>query len=142
MTTLDAAYRALDDVTLEFGRLTALQGEHDRNNGTGRHDYGKQADQAAAAARRARRKNKLTWRHVLAEHYWSAITQADNGQLRKALVSLAAHALLWIAALDRRPAQAALPDASAVAGTALPQPSGAPSPAPENPRPPETPPCP
>ena len=132
----------LGDVLLEFARLDAIQGEHDRRNGTGRHEYGRQAEQTAAAARRSRRVGKLTWRHVLAEHYWATLAQGDNGQLRKALISLAAHALLWIAALDRRQAQAALPGDSAAAGAPLPQPSGAPSPAPENPHPQETPPCP
>ena len=102
-TDTDAGAHVLGDVLLEFARLDAIHGGHDRSNGTGRHDYGKQADQAAASTRRARRKDKLTWRHVLAEQFWSAITQSDNGQLRKALISLAAHALLWAAAIDRRP---------------------------------------
>lgn len=127
-----AMYRAIDDVALEFGRLSAIHGAHDRPNGTNRHDYGKQAEQAAAAVRRTRSAGKLTWRRVLAEHYWSALAQSDDGQLRRALISLAAHALLWAAAIDRRPQQAA----------ADPQPSGAPSPAPENPHSQETPSCP
>lgn len=121
MTTLDAAHRAIDDVALEFGRLAAVQGEHDRRNGTNRHDYGAQAEQAAATARRARRKGKLTWRHVLAEQYWAVLTQTDNGQLRRALISLAAHALLWAATIDRRHQD-----------TAAPASSGATSPAPEH----------
>lgn len=109
-TDKDAASRVLGDVLLEFARLDAIQGEHDRRNGTSLHDYGNQADQAATSARRARRKGKLTWRHVLAEHYWGALAQTNNGQLRRALISLAAHALLWAAALDRRPAPTAQRD--------------------------------
>jgi|SRR6185437_4019678 len=114
----------VEDTQTEFARAAVLLGEHDRRDGTGRHDYGTQAEQAAFSARRARGKNKLTWRHLAAELYWATIAESDERVLRERLLRLAALALLWASAIDRRSQQ----KASAPSKT-----SGAPSPAPENP---------
>lgn len=127
----DAAPHVLGDVLLEFARLDALHGAQDRRNGTSHHDYGEQARQAAFSARRARTKGKLTWRHILAEQYWAVLAHNGNATLRDRLIQLAAHALLWAAALDRR----AQERGALVHGAAAPPPSGAPSPAPEHPHP-------
>ena len=93
-----------DDLIAELARLTQIYGSTDRRNGTSEHDYAAQARQAAAAVRRAQRKKTLSWRHVLAERYWAAIAQPSAPELRRLLVELAAYALLWAAALDRRAA--------------------------------------
>jgi len=116
----------VEDAQTEFARAAVLQGEHDRRDGTGWHDYGNQAEQAAFSARRARSKNKLTWRHLVAELYWATVAESNERLLRERLLRLAALTLLWASAIDRR-AQQASP-----AAAATPQTSGAPSPAPEH----------
>lgn len=94
--------RAVDDLLAEFVRLTDIYAATDRRNGTNQHDFSRQARQASGAVVRAREKGKLAWRHVLAERYWAVLAETGNTELRRQLVSLAAHALLWAAALDRR----------------------------------------
>jgi|SRR5581483_6937085 len=113
------------DALTEFARAAVLADEHDRRNGTSRHDYGNQAEQAAFSARRARRNNKLTWRHLVAELYWAILAESSDRALRERLLRLAALALLWASAIDRRAAKTNAP-------AATPPASGAPSPAPEN----------
>src|SRR5690348_1960192 len=95
----------VQDAQTEFARAAVLQGEHDRRDGTSWHDYGSQAEQAAFSARRARRKNKLTWRHLLAEPYWATLAETSDKALRERLLRLAALALLWVSAIDRRAAK-------------------------------------
>jgi hypothetical protein len=116
----------VEDVLTEFARVVVLQGEHDRRDGTSRHDYGNQAEQAAFSVRRARGKTKLTWRHLLTELYWAALAETSDKALRERLLRLAALALLWASAIDRRAAKTN-------PLVATPQASGAPSPAPEHP---------
>lgn len=110
MSAFETAPAVVADVLAEFGRLAEAYGTTDRRNGTNAHDFGQRAEQAARAVVRARQKGKLSWRHVLAEQYWAALAESDRATLRRRLVGLAAHALLWAAALDRRL------DAAAVGG--------------------------
>lgn len=48
---------------------------------------------------------QLTWRLLLLEGVFATVAEADAGRLRRALVRLAAVAVAWIEAIDRRTAR-------------------------------------
>ena len=47
-----------------------------------------------------------TWRHILTEEVWEAFAEKDSARLRAELVQVAAAAVNWIEAIDRRQAKA------------------------------------
>lgn len=44
----------------------------------------------------------LTWRHILAEEMFEALAESDPAKLRAELVQVAAVAVQWVEAIDRR----------------------------------------
>lgn len=69
---------------------TGKPGDHLRAMAAKRH-----TDAAAEAG-------TLTWRDVLAEEWCEALAETDPGLLRAELVQVAAVAVAWVEALDRR----------------------------------------
>ena len=68
----------------------------------------------------AAKKGTLSWRHILEEEYREALAESDPAKLRIELVQVAAVAVSWVEAIDRRlttapaiPAPEGLPDSSA-----------------------------
>jgi hypothetical protein len=55
----------------------------------------KDCDQAAASG-------KLTWRHILQEEVAEAAAEEGPAELRRELIQVAAVAVAWVEALDRR----------------------------------------
>lgn len=45
-----------------------------------------------------------TWRHVLAEEFAEAMAESDPARLREELIQVAAVAVAWVEAIDRRTA--------------------------------------
>ena len=64
---------------------------------------------AIALANMARRKadahaeaGDLTWGHILEEEFWEALAESDPVRLREELIQVAAVAVAWVEAIDRR----------------------------------------
>jgi hypothetical protein len=47
---------------------------------------------------------RLTWSHLLYRRMWDALAEVDPARLRGLLLRLAASAVRWVAAIDRRSA--------------------------------------
>lgn len=99
----------LDEVEAERIRQDAKWGEQNHENGTGTLSDGaphsevidimkhtkKRCDEAAA-------EKTLTWEHILTEEYFEAMAETDPKLLRAELVQVAAVAVSWIEAIDRK----------------------------------------
>ncbi|GGP06721.1 hypothetical protein GCM10012278_31600 [Nonomuraea glycinis] len=112
----------LAEVAAERARQDETHGVQELPDGTG-------GGAAAAEAGTARRETDaaagagtLTWRHILMEEVLEALAETDPDRLRAELVQVAAVAVKWTQALDRRqampetPAQPALPETLARSG--------------------------
>lgn len=62
------------------------------------------ADLARAGCDQARDDNRITWRHILEEEVREAFAEKDPALLRAELVQVAAVAVKWIDAIDRKEA--------------------------------------
>ncbi|GAA3151598.1 hypothetical protein [Nonomuraea salmonea] len=71
-------------------------------DGTGGHDAVAAADEAREETDAAAREGALTWRHILAEEVMEAFAEHDPQRLRGELIQVAAVAVKWVQALDRR----------------------------------------
>jgi hypothetical protein len=96
--------RALGDVAAERAAQDALWGMQVLPDGTGADGAAAESDRARLETETASRAGTLTWRHVLAEEVLEAFAESDPKRLRAELVQVAAVAVKWIQALDRRPA--------------------------------------
>lgn len=94
--------RILSDVIYERQRQHARWGRQSHPDGTG----GMSAVLAREAAQREcddlTVSGLLTWRAILAEEVAEAFAEVDQDRLREELVQIAAVAVQWIEALDRR----------------------------------------
>ncbi|MEU4575743.1 NUDIX domain-containing protein [Nonomuraea sp. ATR24] len=112
--------KVLAEVAAERAAQDARFGMQALPDGTG----GAAAAEAAGAARRetdeAARDGALTWRHILMEEVLEAAAESDPEPLRAELVQVAAVAVKWLQALDRRDGPATEPGrgAGAAAGPA------------------------
>ena len=94
--------RVLSDVIAERQRQHARWGVQSHPDGTGglaavlaREAAQRECDQLSVAT-------LLTWRAILAEEVAEAFAEVDQDRLREELVQVAAVAVQWIEALDRR----------------------------------------
>ena len=96
---------ALRAVAAERERQKAIHGQQNLPDGTG--DPWDEAERDAARVRcdRATLGGSLTWRHVLEEEMAEAMAETDATALREELLQVAAVAVQWVEALDRRIAQ-------------------------------------
>lgn len=94
--------RVIDSVLAERNRQDAKWGEQNHPDGTGiggddvRRDVMTSLCQAAAAS------GSVTWRHILDEEVAEAFAEPDPAKLRAELVQVAAVAVAWIEAIERR----------------------------------------
>jgi hypothetical protein len=95
-------FRVLEDVAAERARQRARYGAQALPDGTGgtfraagRRLSQRRCDRATAAGR-------VTWAHVLEEEVSEVLAETDAELLRAELVQVAAVAVQWIEALDRR----------------------------------------
>jgi hypothetical protein len=95
--------KVLDDVWEERARQHAKWGEQNLPDGT--RNGGSRLvlrEQARNACERAARENRLTYAHVLEEEFYEVLCEEDLDSLRTELVQLAAVAVQWVEAIDRR----------------------------------------
>lgn len=92
---------AMLSIVRERERQDEMWGEQNHPDGTGRF-LAKHALWARQATERATEDGSLTWRHILWEEVGEAFAESDPVALRKELAQVAAVALAWIEAIDRR----------------------------------------
>ena len=94
---------ALVLVARERGRQDAVHGENrDFPDGTGGGVALLDLETARDEYERAVRHNRLTWWHILDEEVQEVRVETDREKLKRELVQVAAVALAWVEALDRR----------------------------------------
>lgn len=92
----------LGDITEERERQDAKWGEQNHPDGTGGTTMVMLADLRRDVADRAAKAGALTWKHILAEEVYEAFAESDVDKLRTELIQVAAVAVGWVEALDRR----------------------------------------
>ena len=93
----------LDDVHDERRRQDRKWGEQNHPDGTKSDPVSEaHADCIRHRADEAARAGTLTWRHILDEEVAEAFAEDDPARLREELVQVAAVAVGWIEAIDRR----------------------------------------
>jgi hypothetical protein len=92
------------DVRREREAQDAKWGQQNHPDGTGP-EYGVGQDQADAwreVCQLAAANGTLTWRHVIQEEFFEALAEDDPDKLRTELIQVAAVAMTWAEAIDRR----------------------------------------
>jgi len=93
---------ALNAVSVERHAQDQKWGVQNHPDGTGA-GYSKElADTAREATQIAAENGFLTWRHILTEEFYEAIAECRVDQLRTELIQVAAVAVAWVEAIDRR----------------------------------------
>jgi hypothetical protein len=107
----DAApqHAALAEVAAERARQDKTFGEQNHRDGTGLPIYQHSANRYRDQAQRAAAAGQLAWRDVLQEEVFEALAEAEPAALRVELVQVAAVAVAWIEAIDRRQAAGEVP---------------------------------
>lgn len=95
---------ALLEVADERQRQDARWGEQNHPDGTGRPVSRFIAGRRRAETEQAATEGSLTWRHILTEEVAEAFAETDLALLRAELIQVAAVAICWIEAIDRRTA--------------------------------------
>ncbi|MEV0347686.1 NUDIX domain-containing protein [Nonomuraea sp. NPDC050680] len=99
----------LGDVAAERAAQDAQWGMQAVPDGTGAEGAVAEADGARRETEEAARRGELTWRHILREEVLEAFAESDPEALRTELIQVAAVAVKWAQALDRRPEDTAKP---------------------------------
>lgn len=97
--------KVLADVTAERVAQDVMWGIQERPDGTSTARTA-EADAAKRELERAKDDEAHTWRHILHEEVLEAFAEEDQDRLRTELVQVAAVAVKWIQALDRRGSRA------------------------------------
>lgn len=100
-TALAALETVLADIRAERGRQDTKWGEQNHPDGTGP-QFANKAAYERIRTETAAADGTLTFRHVLAEEVAEAYAENDLELLRAELVQVAATAVCWIEAIDRR----------------------------------------
>ena len=100
-TALAALETVLADIRAERGRQDTKWGEQNHPDGTGP-QFANRAEYERIRTETAAVDGTLTFRHVLAEEVAEAYAENDPELLRAELVQVAATAVCWIQAIDRR----------------------------------------
>ncbi|MEU4223249.1 NUDIX domain-containing protein [Nonomuraea sp. NPDC026600] len=107
--------RVLGDVAAERAAQDAKWGMQAVPDGTGAEGAVAEADRARRETDEAGRHGELTWRHILREEVLEAFAESDPELLRTELIQVAAVAVKWAQALDRRTGDAGRPGAEETA---------------------------
>jgi hypothetical protein len=92
----------LREVAQERVRQNVIWGEQNHPDGTGSASWKGLAELLRKECDRATSEKNLTFRHILEEEIAEAFAEADSKNLRTELVQVAAVAVSWIEAIDRR----------------------------------------
>ncbi len=100
--SLPGMYEVLDEVAHERQVQDNKWGEQNHPDGTGCQTSQELATFAREVCDRAARDGTATWSHILDEEAKEALAESDPVKLRAELVQVAAVAVNWIQAIDRR----------------------------------------
>jgi len=109
--TRTSAPPVIADVEQERLRQNAKWGEQNHPDGTGPDirllDGGRWSSEHVAGVFRHRRRyaaehGVVTWQHILAGDVFEAFAETDPAKLRAELIQVAAVAVQWVEAIDRR----------------------------------------
>lgn len=93
---------ALDEVYAELERQHAKFGEQNHEDGTGDREFIKAASRARVDCDDATDDGEVTWRHILLEEVYEALAESDLERLVEELNQVAAVAVQWRLAIQRR----------------------------------------
>lgn len=100
---ISSTMKVLGEVENERARQEAKWGEQNHPDGTGvLGNETELADLCKKATDEAFEAGRGTWKHILREEYAEAMAESDPARLREELVQVAAVAVAWIEAIDRR----------------------------------------
>lgn len=102
--TVAASMRILSEVLGERASQNVKWGTQDHPDGTGSDTHVAQSRRMRDECDRAFRQGRGMWRHILAEEVAEAIACDNPADLREELIQVAAVAVAWIEAIDRRTA--------------------------------------
>lgn len=94
--------RVLEEIHAERARQDKRWGEQNHPDGTGGIGARHAAIDARMRCQAAAKAGTLTWHDVLLEEFCEAIAEDDFGKLRAELIQVAAVAVAWAEAIDRR----------------------------------------
>lgn len=97
-----AMWRGLHGVVLERERQHSMWGEQSHPDGTGRDGDGRAAHVARSVAELGFIVGKGCWRDLLTEEVAEAFAETNPVRLRTELLQVAALAVQWVEAIDRR----------------------------------------
>ena len=101
---MTATNHVLVDVAAERSRQHAQWGEQNLPDGTGLPGQPEIADRARRLCDRAAAVGVLTWSLIMQEEMFEALAETDPAKLRAELIQVAAVAVQWVEAIDRRSA--------------------------------------
>lgn len=99
--------RVLSDVHGEREAQDEKWGPQNHPDGTGSRDYAGMADEARTACDDKHKSGRGTWADILKEEFYEALAESDPVRLRDELIQVAAVAVSWVEAIDRRGAERA-----------------------------------
>ena len=103
-TNIGPTWTVLAEVRDERSRQDARWGQQDHPDGTGQYPEVTAAMAAVLATEHAAEGGYLDWLHILREEVAEAFAETDPAALRGELLQVAAVAVAWIEAIDRRSA--------------------------------------
>jgi hypothetical protein len=92
----------LDEIMAERARQDKKWGEQNHPDGTSHKHYCERLLRARKSKRLATGNGSVSFAHILAEEFFEVMTEPDPTWLRVELVQLAAVAVQWVQAIDRR----------------------------------------
>lgn len=101
-TMLPKSGRVLEEVSRERAEQDVKWGEQNHKDGTGRACDVRAAEDQIEACDRAFREGWGSWSHILREEVAEAFAESDPAKLRAELIQVAAVAVAWVEAIDRR----------------------------------------
>lgn len=94
--------RVLVEISDERIRQNDQWGEQNHPDGTSITSHKRQADNRRWLCDQAAKDGKVTWKHILDEEVYEAFAETDPVKLREELIQVAAVAVAWVEAIDRR----------------------------------------
>jgi hypothetical protein len=101
MTITDKAVSVLGEVAVERARQDARWGEQSHADGTNL-DNAEWRDHSRDLTQRAADEGRVTWAHILQEEFVEALAEVEPARIRAELIQVAAVAVAWAEAIDRR----------------------------------------
>lgn len=99
---MSATVPVLGEVLQERANQTARWGEQNHPDGTGGSEFRERAGAMRVLCEVAAAEGVLTWADIFEEEVAEALAEYDDDRLREELVQVAAVAVAWVEAIDRR----------------------------------------